>query len=409
MATFNYTAMDQQGRNTKGVLEGDSPKNIRSLLRQQGLIPLSVDYIDNHQSTSVIGSQGSSWRMKKFSVTDLALFTRQLSSLVSSSMPVEEALSAVAEQNDKPHIKRIILGVREKILEGHSLAASLDAYPRIFPGFYRASVSAGENSGHLDVILNELADYSERQQEISQQVQQALIYPAVMSFVAVSIIIFLLTYIVPSMVGVFQESGHDLPGLTRILLSISNAVMSYGLYTIVLTLLAIWVYKRRLRYIETRNRYHRFLLKLPLLGNSLKIINTARFMHTFGLLCAAGVEVIQACHIATKLVNLVPIYRGLLTASQRIQEGTPINQALRETGYFSPMCTHLIANGEKSGQLPSMLQRAADNQQREVNFLLSSSLKLFEPLMILLMGGVVLFIVLAILLPIFEMNQLVTN
>ena len=404
MAAYSYTALDSAGKKQKGVLQGDTAKSVRAQLRSQGLVPLDVDVV-NQASTQK--STGFSLFQRKVSVAELALITRQIATMLSAAIPLEESLLSVAEQNDKARIKNIIMAVRAKVLEGHTFAAGLAEFPQVFDKLYRATVAAGEKTGHLDKVLDRLAEFAERRHAVRQKVQQALIYPSIIILSSVSIVGFLLSYVVPKMVAVFQQSGQLLPTATQILLAISAFVQHAGWYLVAAVVIGIIVWNRLLKRPIFSGWVDVWLLKLPLIGKSIRLINTARFAHTFAILNAAGVEVIEAMRVSSDLVANSAIQKALVAATRQVGEGVAISRALKETGYFPPMSIYLIASGENSGQLDAMLERTAKNQETQVEQSINIMLTLFEPLMILVMGSIVLFIVLAILLPIFNMDQFV--
>lgn len=410
MGAFEYTALDAAGRSQKGIMQGDAPRAIRQKLRESGLIPLEVIEIAEGESIA----STSSWKDKlgyflrrRLSSADLTLFTRQLATLVSSSMPIEEAIRAVSEQTDKNHVKKVISAVHARVMEGHSLAVALGSFPDIFSPLYRASVAAGEQTGHLDQVLNRLADYTEKRQQIQQKVQQALIYPVIMLLVAFSIIAFLLSYVVPKITGIFTDSGQELPMATQILLKMNSFVSHYGGWLMLGIVILVIIFTRTLQYPRVKFAWHVFLLKVPVIGKMIRLSNTAQFARTLGTLSAAGVSVLEAMRIAVDVVNNLSIREAIQTASQRVREGTPMHYALKQTKFFSPMSVHLVASGENSGQLEAMLLRMADYQDQEITAAIEIGLTLFEPTLILAMGGIILFIVLAVLLPIFSLNQLV--
>ncbi|MFJ1267829.1 GspF family T2SS innner membrane protein variant LspF [Legionella lytica] len=402
MGAYQYQALKKNGSTSKGVLEADSERHARQLLRDQGLIPTQVQVLTQQRS-------GSSGRSKgKISAADLSLFTRQLATLLAAGIPVEESLRGVGEQTEKDKVRELIIGVRAKVLEGYGLAQAMSQYPQAFPELYRSTVGAGEQTGHLDVVLEKLADYTENQQQTRQKVQQALIYPAIMILVSIGIISFLLSFVVPKIIEVFTSSGQTLPGMTEVLISISNFVKSYGLYALLGIILVLYAFKKSLNNIKVKTVWHRFLLKLPLVSYLVKTINVARYIHTFGILFAAGVSVLETMRVSASLVTNLVMRQAFDAATIKVREGSGISEALRETGYISPMAIHLISSGEKSGQISPMMERSASHLDNEVKRLIDTSLTLLEPLVILLMGAVVLFIVLATLLPIFSMEQLIT-
>jgi general secretion pathway protein F len=411
MAAFEYVAIDGAGHHQKGVMQGDAPRQIRQKLRESGLIPIEVTEIVEKKtliSAFSFREKINYFLQRKLSSADLTLFTRQLATLVSAGMPIEEALRAVTEQTEKNHVKKILSAVHAKVLEGHSLAIALGSFPNVFSALYRASVAAGEQTGHLEEVLIRLADYTEKRQTIQQKVQQALIYPIIMLIVAFSIIAFLLTYVVPRIIGIFKDSGQELPAATQLLLSINHFISQYGWLLLLLIIIGIIAFQRALRYPKILFSWHKFILRLPVLGNMIKINNTAQFGRTLGTLSAAGVPVLDAMRIAADVVGNLPIRESVQVASERVKEGMAIYYALKQTTYFSPMSVHLVASGENSGQLEAMLERMADYQDQEITRAIEVGLSLFEPLLILTMGGIILFIVLAVLLPIFSLNQLVS-
>jgi len=405
MPAFEYTALQPTGRQLRGVVEGDTARQARQVLRDRGLSPLDVRPISGDKP--VEGGRGRPGIRQGLSATELALFTRQLATLVRSGTPLEEALATTAKQSSKPRIKRILLAVRARVNEGHTLEDALSDFPQAFPELYRATVAAGERSGHLDAVLDRLADYAESRQEMQQKVGMAMFYPLILTVVALLVAGGLLTYVVPQVVQVFEHLGQQLPLLTRSLIALSNALTSYGLPGIVvLTALGI-LFKRAMRHPAFKQRVHLMLLRAPLISKITKGINTARFARTLSILVASGVPVLDALRIAAEVIPNVPMRQAVLDAANNVREGASIQASLEQSGLFPPMTLHLIASGETSGNLEEMLDRAASQQERELQTLISGMMTLFEPLLILFMGVLVLIIVLAILLPIFELNQLV--
>jgi len=401
MPAFHYNAVNNKGVKQTGVIEAESEKNARQLLREKGLTPLEVKHTQQKNRLNK-----SSFSKPSVTSKELALMTRQLATLLAAGLPVEEVLAAVAEQTEKPRSKGLILAVRSKVLEGYSLAAGLREFPDAFSDLYCSTVAAGEKSGHLDIVLQRLADYTEQQFNMRQKIQQALIYPSIMIIVAICIVGFLLEYVVPKMVSVYSNIGQTLPGMTQVLLAISAGVTRFGIYILIVIVIALFFFKRTMKHnIAFREKMHRIYLRLPIIGNAIKVTNTARFSRTFAILSSAGVSVLEAMTIASKLIINLPIRYSVEEAVNRVREGANIHLALKQTGYFPPMSIHLIASGEASGQLENMLERAANNQDGEITRLIETSLALFEPAIILVMGAVVLFIVLAILLPIFQLDQ----
>ncbi|UCC15594.1 MAG: type II secretion system inner membrane protein GspF [Gammaproteobacteria bacterium] len=404
MGAFEYTAVDSGGRQRRGVLDGDTARQVRQTLRERDLIPLAVSEVVEKDTA---GRTRISLR-RGISPMDLALVTRQLATLVRSSMPLEESLLAVSQQADKPRLKSILLGVRSRVMEGHSLAEGLAEFPQAFPELYRATVAAGEQSGHLDAILERLADYAETRQLLRQRVTHALIYPTILTVLAVLIVSGLLVYVVPQVVGVFENTGQELPGLTSALISMSDFLRDHGIVLLGFLIIFAFALHRILKQPGPRRRYHRLLLRLPLIGRLTQGINTARFTRTLSILAGSGVPVLEALRISGEVVNNIPMREAVEETSLRVREGAPIGTSLGTSRLFPPMTMHLISSGESSGELENMLERAAVNQEREVDSLIATMLSILEPALILAMGAMVLIIVLAILMPIFELNQLVS-
>lgn len=404
MGAFEYTALDAAGRNKKGVLEADTSRQIRQKLRDQGLAPLSVVEVRQRESRS---AQGISLLRRSVSVTDLALITRQLATLVKAALPLEEALRTVSRQTSRAHIESMLMAIRSKIKEGYTLADALGNFPHVFPELYRMTVAAGEHSGHLDIVLERLADYTETRQALRQKTQLALIYPVLLTVVAVAVIIALLTFVVPQVIQVFDTIDQELPILTIILITVSdflrdNAWLLIGAIAAIAIATTAILKRPRPKY-----AFHKIMLSLPIVGKLIRGANTARFARTFSILVASGVPALEAMKIAAKVLSNLPMREAVEDAASRVREGAGIHKSLERAGYFPPMTLHLIASGEASGNLDVMLERASAAQEREVETLVAAFVALFEPLLIVVMGAVVLGIVMAILLPIFDLNQLV--
>lgn len=404
MPAFQYSALDSRGRSRKGLIEADTPRLARQALREQGLHPLGIEEVASQERRR--GRQWWSGRVR-VNATDLALITRQLATLVGSGLPLEEALGAVARQAERTRLSGLLLAVRTRVLEGHTLATALGDFPQVFPELYRATVAAGEQSGHLDVVFERLADYTEARQQMRQKVGLALFYPALLTGVAVLIVAGLLTYVVPQVVQVFSSLNQQLPALTRGLIAVSDFLRQYGVVLLLAVAAGAIGWRYALRRVGFRRRVHQVLLKLPLLAPLTRGANTARFARTFSILMASGVPVLEALRISAQVLGNLPMREAVEQATARVKEGASLHKALGNSGYFPPMTVQLIASGESSGRLESMLERAAVQQERETETLIAALLGIFEPMLILVMGGVVLVIVLAILLPIFDLNQLV--
>jgi general secretion pathway protein F len=403
MGAFEYTALDPSGKERKGILEGDTPRHIRQLLREQQLLPVTVAEVAQKEARR----QRSFSLLRRVSSADLALFTRQLATLVRAGLPLEESLLAVSQQTEKPRVQSIILGVRARVMEGHTLADGFAEFPRIFPEIYRATVAAGEQAGHLDSVLERLADYTEGRDQLRQKVVAAMLYPIVLTVLCFGIVSALLVYVVPQVVAVFESSKAKLPLMTQLLIATSAFLRAYGIYLLMAVALAVFLFRRWLRNPDARRRYHRLQLRLPLVGKLSRGFNTARFTRTFSILSASAVPVLEALRIAGEVVTNLPMRDAVAEAAARVREGAPIGRSLAASRLFPPMTIHLISSGESSGQLESMLERAAISQERELDGLLAALVGLLGPLLIVFMGLFVMGIVFAMLLPIFEINQLI--
>ena len=403
MGAFEFVAIDKAGKESKGLLEGDTPKHVRQLLRERQLLPVKVTEVARKESR-----QTTAFSLRRgISAGELALLTRQLATLTQSGLPLEEALLAVSQQNENPRIKSILLGVRSRVMEGHTLADGLGDFPHAFPELYRATVSAGEQSGHLDAVLERLAEFTESRQVLQQQVRNAMIYPIALVVTAIAIISFMLAYVVPKVVYVFESYNQQLPLLTRIMIGTSDFLRDHWLLLIVGTVGAIAGIRQLLKRDGPKRRYHHLLLKLPIVARLTRGINTARFTQTLSILAGSGVPILEALRIAAQVVANVPMREAVEESSLRIREGAMISKSLAASGLFPPMTVHLIASGEAGGRLEEMLGRAATNQEREVDSLIATLLGIMQPLLVIVMAMIVLLIVLAILLPIFEINNLI--
>ncbi len=406
MAAFEYIALNGRGREEKGVLEADSSRQVRQILRDRGLAPLSVSATRERQQQAT-GAGWWRWLRASLSIRDLALITRQLATLIAAGLPVEEALLAVSRQTESTRSRTMLATVRSRVMEGYSLASSLADYPRAFPELYRATVAAGESAGHLDLVLERLADYTESRYEARQRIVQALVYPVVLFFLTVIILASLLGYVVPDIVEVFSDSGQELPALTRFIIGASDFVQNWGLMLLLVIICLVVAATQALRVPAFRLAYDRRLLRLPLVGKLSRGTNTAQFASTLSILSSSGVPLVEAMNISGKVLTNRWLQRQVSEATGRVSEGASLSTALDQGGYFPPIMLHMIASGESSGELDGMLARVANYVQKDVESLLAVLLSLFGPLMLLFMGGAVFTIVMAILLPIINLNQLV--
>jgi general secretion pathway protein F len=403
LGAFEYTALDAGGHERKGILEGDTPRHIRQLLREQQLLPVTIAEVAQREAKR----QRSFSLMRRVSPADLALFTRQLATLVRAGLPLEESLLAVSQQTEKPRVQSIVLGVRARVMEGHTLADGFTEFPRVFPEIYRATVAAGEQSGHLDNVLERLADYTESREQIRQKVLAALLYPIVLTVMCFVIVSFLLVFVVPKVVSVFESTKAKLPLITRALIGTSDFFRLYGIYVLIGLALAIWIFGRWQRNPAAKRTFQSWQLRVPILGKLVRGFNTARFTRTFSILSGSSVPVLEAMRISGEVVTNLPMRDAVTDAAARVREGAPIGRSLARSRLFPPMTIHLISSGESSGQLDSMLERSAISQERELDGMLAAMVGLLGPLLIILMGAFVMGIVFAMLLPIFQMNNLI--
>jgi general secretion pathway protein F len=403
LGAFEYTALDAGGKERTGILEGDTPRHIRQLLREQQLLPVAVTEVAQKEAKR----QRSFSFLRRVSTADLTLFTRQLATLVRAGLPLEESLLAVSQQTEKPRVQSIVLGVRARVMEGHTLADGFAEFPRVFPEIYRATVAAGEQSGHLDDVLERLAEYTETRELIRQKVLAALLYPIVLTVMCFGIVSLLLVFVVPKVVAVFVAQKAQLPLITRLLIAVSAFLRSNGIYLLIAAVIAWVLFQRWQRDPAAKRRFQRLQLRTPLVGKLTRGFNTARFTRTFSILSASAVPVLEALRISAEVVTNLPMRDAVTDAAARVREGAPIGRSLAASRQFPPMTIHLISSGESSGQLEHMLERAAISQERELDGLLSALVGLLGPLLIVVMGLFVMGIVFAMLLPIFEINQLI--
>lgn len=400
MPAYAYQALDSGGKTQRGVLQGDTARAVRGVLRERGLNPLEVTPVTQAQQRGGFFRRG-------LSGAQLALLTRQLATLLRAGLPVDEALAALAEQDEEQRTRALVVSLRSRVMEGSSLAASLADHPESFPEIYRASIAAGEQSGRLDQVLSRLADYSEARDALNQKVWAALAYPILLSLVAVAVVSGLLVYVVPQIVGVFTQMHQALPWATRALLGLSSFVKAWGWLMLVLLVFAAIGGKLALRTEQVRYAWHRFVLRLPFVGGLVRAANTARCTRTLALLTASAVPLLDALQIGAQVIPNLPMRAAVKRAALKVREGGSFSRALGDSGYFPSVALRLIASGERAGQLEHMLDEAASHQQRELDRWMTALTTILGPLVILLVGAMVLFIVLAILLPIFDMNQMV--
>jgi len=405
MPAFRYEAVDAVGATRKGVVNADSARAARSDLRSQGLVPIAVDAI-----AAQVDEFGQARRRAfgdRLSTLELALFTRQLASLLEASLPLEQAFTALLEQAERPYVRDLVASIRSELMGGSSLSDALSRHPRDFTDIYRALVSSGEQIGQLSRVLSRLADYIERRNSLVQKVRLAFTYPAIVTVVAFAIVIFLLAYVVPQIVSVFANTKQKLPMLTVIMLAISDFVRSWGWAVGIIVVGAFLAWRTALKNPDVKYRWHRWLLTAPLYGKFERSLNTARFASTLAITTGSGVPILRSLQTSRDTLSNVALREQVEEATAAVREGVSLARALSAQKHFPPMLIHMIRAGEVTGELPAMLQRASDAQEQDLERRAMTIAGLLEPALILVMGVVVLLIVLAVLMPIIEINQLV--
>lgn len=404
MGAYEYHALDRQGRTVKGVLQGDADRHIRTQLREQGLTPLQVEPVHDRAD----GARPA-YRLprRRLSRSALALLTRQFATLAQAGLTVDECLRALADQTESARTRVILEGVRARVLEGQTLAQALGGFPIAFPDLYRNMIAAAEQSGQLDHVLERLADYTEERQALQEKVVLAFVYPALVVTVALLAVTGLMIYVVPQVTRVFVNSGQSLPWLTQALITTSELLKNYGIYLLVAITGAAFGFRLALRQAPIRLRWHRFVLRLPVIGRMVRGLNAERIASTLGILTASGIPLLGAMQSSVQITNNLPMRAAMESAVKAVREGGSLSRALARSALFPPLIVHLIASGEATGQLDRMLTRAATAQARELEIRVRVFAAILEPALLVFTGVIVLVIVLAILLPILRMNQLV--
>ena len=400
MARWSFLALDEGGRRKRGNMEGDNPRHVRGLLREQGLRPLDV-----RPASTGLASRLRPGRRRGLGSEALARLTRQLATLLRGGLTLDAALNALVAQ--RARYSEVLMGVRARVQEGYSFAEALSASRRTFPELLVATVGAGERIGRLEEVLERLAEHFEKRQALRQQVRAALAYPMVLTVFSLAIVSLMLVYVVPQVTPVFVDSGVELPLLTRMLMTVSDFARAYGWLALLLAAAGGTLLARALRIPAARSRLHRLVLRTPLFGALSRELNSARLMQSLATLTEAGVSVWESLRVAARMLTNLPMRQAAMDAAEEVSEGKPAAEALDRSGLFPPLCIQLIASGEASGELHQLLGRAAETQERDLAARINTLTSLLQPVLILLVGGFVLLIVLSILMPIFEMNRLV--
>ncbi len=406
MAAFHYNALDAAGKASTGMIEADSARLARTQLRDKGLFVVELDALSDTSTQKDARSFNLPFR-KRIPLSEVSLMLRQLATLLEAGLPLEQALSVLIEQGDNPAMRQVIAAMRSEVLAGNTLARAMDKHRDTFPEIHRALINAGEASGELATVMDKLASYSEAQQALQQKIGLAMVYPAIVVTVAILVVGGLLVFVVPSVVEVFQQTRQALPLLTRGLIAVSDFLSATWLYLIAIFVIGGFGAHRALQQEALRYQFHLRLLRLPIVGKLIRGSNTARMASTLSILVGSGVGLLTALTAACGVLTNLPMRRALEDAATKVREGVTLSRALAASGLFPPVLVHLIASGEQSGRLDTMLDRVAKQQTQEVSGFTTALTSILEPVLILFMGAVVLLIVLAILLPIIQMNQMV--
>ncbi len=401
MPAYSFEALDPQGQTRRGVLEADTARHARSQLRAQDWVPLKIDL----QQAAKTGLQTVIWESKVFGNDALAVWTRQLAGLVGAGLPLERALSTLSQEAETPRQRDLVSALREEVNAGATFAKALAQYPREFSAIYLAVIAAGEQSGHLDMVLESLAEDLQTQQALRNKLLAATLYPAIVSVVALLIVFFLLTYVVPQVAQVFSSNQQALPWLTTFMLGLSALVQALWLWVLLLVVVVTWVLRLALRQSDFRQRFDAAWLQLPLIGRLSRGYNAARFASTLAMLAAAGVPILKALQAASDTLSNAAMRRDAQEAYAMVREGAPLASALAQHARFPRLLVMFARLGEQTGTLPTMLQRTAQQLGEEVQRRAMQLATILEPLLIVVMGAVVMLIVLAVMLPIIQLNQ----
>ena len=401
ISAFRYEAVDARGKPRRGLVDAESVRQVRDRLRGDGLTPTVIE-----AAGLTSGAVGVADR-RRIAPTLLALTTRQLATLLRSGMPLDQALSAVAQQADAKRVADVFEELRTHIASGEPLAVALARWPRTFSGLYRGLVAVGAETGRLPDVMERLADYLEAREALRQKITLALIYPALVTIIAFAVIVALMVYVVPQVVSVYQQSRQTLPWLTQALIAVSGFVRATGRYWVAAGVAAVFAFAIANRRPPFRAAWHARLLRFPVVGRLVRVIDTARFASTLAILTGSGAPLLRSLDAARDVVWAMPLRQAATAAAALVREGVSLSRALKEQGVFPPVLIHLVANGEASGRLAPMLERAAEELERESERRLAWFAALLQPALIVAMGAVVLVLVLAVMLPIVSMNQLI--
>lgn len=407
MAAFDYTAVNSSGQQQRGVMQGDSARQIRQHLREQGLLPVTVEAVNAQQSSTSLLSGGEFRLRNGFSATERALIMRQLATLLKSGQPLADALQALTKGEQPARVRSVLAAVRSQVLEGQSLAAAMAGFPKHFPELVTASISAGERAGRLNEVMIRLADHAQQREQVGRSALLALLYPVLLAVISVAVVAGLVTYVVPRVVQVFATYEQQLPWPTELLIGISDVLRQYGPLLLMgltaVVVLVIVLYRQP----ERRLRWQSMWLRVPLIGRLLRASEAARFTRTLAILLGSAVPMVDALKVAARVVATIPVREAILQAAAQVREGKSLAKSLQGGRWLPAVALQLIDSGEQSGDLAFLLDQAADIQEQELDSVVGIITSLAQPLLILLVGLMVLFIVLAIMLPILDLNTLV--
>lgn len=408
MPNFNYRGINAQGKSAVGVIDAESEKAARLKLRKVGIFPteVGVEGAKGKGGLRLAGNVDLGKYFQRVGGKDLAVMTRQMATLTAAHIPIVDALAALIEQTQNQKLKSVLGAVKEQVVQGQRLSDAFGQHPKIFSGIYLSMIGAGEAAGALETVLQRLADLTEKQAALKGKILGALMYPAIMGLVGVSLMGFLLVYVVPKVTKIFEDVKATLPLPTRVLIGLSHALADYWYIFILVGILVGYGVRRFLKTPKGRAFYDRMTLKLPIFGNLFRLVAISRFARTLATMIGSGVQLLKAMDIVKNVVQNTLLIQAIETSRNSVREGEGIGETLKKSGQFPPLVTHMISIGERTGELERMLERVADSYDAQVDTLVGTLTTLLEPIMILMMGGVVSFIVMSILLPILQLNQL---
>ncbi|MDO8461731.1 MAG: type II secretion system inner membrane protein GspF [Deltaproteobacteria bacterium] len=407
MPTYQYRTIDAKGKSSSGVIEAETERVARTKLRKMGTFPIEVHLEGTRSKEGGFNRQIEfSKFLQRIKTQDIAVMTRQLSTLISANIPLVDSLAALAEQTTNPRLRSVLSTVKQKVVEGSRLADAMRGYPDVFSDLYLNMVNAGESSGALEIVLERLADLTEKQARLKSKIIGALMYPIIMGFVGISLMAFMFVYVVPKVTKIFEDAKATLPLPTKILIGISNTLIDYWWLLIILGIAGFFLLRRYVKTEKGRLAYDKMTLQVPLFGKLFRLIAISRFARTLATLLGSGVQLLTALDIVKRIVENSVLVAAIENTRTSVREGESLAEPLKRSGQFPPIVTHMISIGEKTGGLETMLIRIADTYDGQVDNTVSTLTTLLEPIMILMMGGIVSFIVMSILLPILQMNQL---